>query len=79
MGDQSGRSTEIEVEQVKRLSTAALSVLASISHTNLTRGDTFSVTVPRVHINALRDVFEEMFPGSITRCREIAAEEQRKR
>lgn len=60
----------------KRLSVAILEILASVSHTNLTRGDTFSVTIPRAHINKLRDLFEEMYPGALDLCRKIQREDQ---
>jgi hypothetical protein len=56
-----------------RLGAAILDVLTSISHNNLTHGSTGSVNVPRSDINRLRDVFEEMYPGSIQRCRELQA------
>jgi hypothetical protein len=57
----------------KRLGAAILDVLTSISATNLARGTTGSVNVPRVDINRLRDAFEEIYPGAIQRCRELQA------
>jgi hypothetical protein len=57
----------------KRLGAAILDVLTSISPTNLARGTTGSVNVPRVYVNELRDVFEEIYPGAIQRCRELQA------
>ena len=42
---------------------AALDVVTSLSAHNLAEGDTFTVTVPRHLIRALRDALEDSYPG----------------
>lgn len=58
----------------RRLGAAILEVLTSLSPTNLARGTTGSVNVPRAAINQLRDTFAAMYPGTIEHCQQLQRE-----
>ena len=50
---------------------AALDVVTSLTAHNLAEGNTFTVTVPRHLIHALRDALEDSYPGVVNRVYRI--------
>jgi len=65
------------MSDVDPIHVAAMDLLRSLSPSNLAKGDTFAMTIPRRIINQLRDEVEARYPGALAQLQESDRQSRR--